>query len=792
MAGNKILYKRLSSQTSALLGAGGVRFDPAGTYARTMLQKDSPTRVESGIVIRSGCTGYDCAVKMGMYEVPCNILCRQSSNGFGVAYGDIPIEGSEVWVLLRRGSYSVGWILGVIPRANHLASNDTEQARVVHPHYPNGYMSPFDDNSAYNLAYIDPQYSAKLYANANRPGDVHPGESVVENENHVGVLNSMYAVEVTGGNSFIRVDRIDDEIRMRSTNFTKWTDEQAVSEFNDGGYISAEGREYSYQGERLGDHGLSGQELKGPEDIVGKEPRARTKFWKGFLGNLFSWFVIRPGMKTKQKTTADTGLVSVHASQAGNLMVRSVGGVSLERYDRIPVPYRAKQPWDPSGDRETETTHMPLRQFVTNDPHARALEESSKMAWEQASMYRRFDELKKDFITLQEKDISGNISNSDGDPPGSSELNLSGYSGRRAGVFVGDDGSLILRDAWGSEVVMLGGNVLINTPGNVITTANRDIVSIARQGVIIRGTDAAEISSEEKNVRIHARKLVAIAGGTNKTSGGVLIESLAESATLNAKEAAGDEASVNGVVIRSEDSHVSIAGKNSYVLGKDAVFVSGGDDDKTRNGSIFIDGENVVLTGSSGVMNVCGDTSMSVVSGTAMMMASKTAVVAGRKSAMVVSDNKIPKEWVPTKVGDLYSLLDTMQTLFDTLQPDSVIEPFSWKNQVENALFTFRTSVQAKTNKGIEPWKGNSKFTLYEPWWQVMVSMKDPMATGKPHHPDSESIHGSMSWPYLEARQTGQFMAIAPKNLYKGYPIERDKLEDREEPQPLGMKYFTV
>lgn len=790
--GNKILYKRLAAQNSALLGAGGVRFDPAGTYARTALQKDAPTRVESGIVIRSGCGGYDCAVKIGMYEVPCNILSSQSSNGFGVTYGDIPIEGSEVWVLLRRNSYSVGWIIGVIPRANHLAVNNPEQIRVVHPHYPNGYMSPFKDNSAYNLAYIDPQYSAKLYANANRPGDIHPGESVIENENHVGMLNSMYAVELTGGNSFIRVDRIDDEIRMRSTNFTKWTDAQATWEFNDGGYITTEGRGYSYQGERLGDHGLSGQELKGPEDVIGKEPRARTKFWKGFLGNLFSWFVIRPGMKTKQKTTADTGLASIHASQAGNIMVRSVGGVSLERYDRIPVPYRAKQPWDPSGDKEKDVTHMPIRQFVTNDPHARALEQSSKMAWEQASMYKRFDELEKDFVTLQEKDISGKISNSDDDPPGSSELNLSDYSGRRAGVFIGDDGSVIVRDAWGSEIVMLGGNVLINTPGNVITTANKDIVSIARQGVILRGTEAAEISSEEKNVRIHARKTVSIAGGTNKTDGGVLIESLAKSSTLNAKKGAGDEASVCGVVIRSEEACVSLAGKNSYILGQNAVFVTGGDDEKTRNGSIYMNGESVVLTGKNNVMNICGGTTMSVMDGTAIMMAPDTALVAGKKSAMVVSDDKIPKEWVPTKVGDLYNTLDIMQNVFEMLQDDTTIAPFDWKNQVENAVFTFRTSVQAKTNKGIEPWKGNSKFTLYEPWWQVMVGMKDPMATGKPHHPDSQSIHESMSWPYLEARQTGQFIAIAPKNLEKGYPIERDKLEDREEPQPLGMKYFTV
>jgi hypothetical protein len=415
------------------------------------------------------------------------------------------------------------------------------------------------------------------------------------------------------------------------------------------------------------------------------------------------------------------------------------------------------------------------------------------MAWEQASMYKRFDELKKDFSTQQEGDITGTMSNADGDPPGSSELDLSEYKGRRAGVFVGDDGSLILRDAWGSEVVMLGGNIFLNTPGNVITTANRDIVSIARQSAVIRGVSAAEMSSDESCVRIHAKKLVSIAGGTDTESGGVLIESLARSSSLNAGKKAGDKASIGGVVIRSESAGVAISGKSSYVIGKDRVLVSAGDSDKERNGDVFVSGRTVVSSGKETVVSVCGSTGSYMAEDGYSLVSPGSVVVAGRQSAVIFNDDKVPKDWAPVDVKDLYDVLEVSQGISDDMQSSDMLSPFTWRKQVEKAVFSFRSSIEAKTNKGIEPWKPNDAFTLYQPWWQVMVASGDPMASGSPYKPKVGTVHDTACWPYKDSIDSGEFVKVdSPANVEKGYSKSRDGLSDRESMERYGMSEFEV
>lgn len=704
--------------------------------------------------MQSRVAAYDYVCQVGAYQVVCTMLSRGQNMAFGATSCDVLPEGTRVLIYQEHLGDPTGWILGVINLASYLAMNNQNITVPAPMCYEFEDLSPYFDNPAYEPIERDKD-GLRLWASDNRPNDVVPGETAIKNENNCGYGITSYDMTITGGNSFIRIGRIDDEIRMRSTNFTKWTAAQALREFNDAGLISAEGRDYLYQGELLGNEGLVGKKVEKPSETRGLEPRPRTRWWKGFLGNLFSWFAIRPA---KKKGDADIGLASVHVSQAGNVMVRAAGGVSLERYDAIPVPKRLKPEWDPQGDRAKETEILPLKPFVSKDPHAAGLLKSSQMAWAQKIAYQRFDEFKKDFKTENEHQTVA-PSDDDMDPFNSKELPLSSYRGRQAGVFVGDDGSVIIRDAWGSEIVMVGGNICINTSGNVITTANRNVVSVAGDGMELRGVKSADFSSDEGHTRIHSPKIVEIAGGTDTSDGGVLIESVSSSSMVNAKEEAGDEAQIGGVVIRSEKAGVSISGDKTYVTGKNNVYITTGTDGKTRTGNVVISGQTVTTTADGFAATLCEE-SVCYLSRSAAILGSNngTAFVQG-KSAMMFNGKQIPITWYP--VDDVPDL-SIFKGAWSALQDSSITKPYSWNELVEKAVFSFRKSVQAKTNTGIEPWRPNSDFCLYEPYWQVMQELGTSTVTATPVTPKPGKIHGSQPWPGKDAMASGRFVTATP------------------------------
>ena len=767
MPENKTLHRSLKtakSLVSSALGLASSLNDPSGWSSRIRQQKPNSYSIEFGMVTRSGVAGYDCSVKIGEYDVPCSILVRQSTNGFGVSEGNIPIEGSTVLVYHKNGDYSSGIILGVVPMSRKATTPEGVIDPVMFQNYPEEATNSYQDNAAYSVPYSGTEgaMSSRLWSNSERYADILPGESFITNENRCGIVTTMYDVELTGGSSFVRISRIDDEIRVRSTNFTKWTSHQAASEFNDGGLISAEGREYSYQGEYLGFEGRSGQGFSTPEETEDHEPRPRTRWWRGFLGNLFSWFAIRPRHTTKE-SDFDVGLASVHVSQAGGIMARSAGGISIERYDQIPVPHRVKAEWDPEGDKEAETQHDALSGFnLGDDPHSVGLLKSSQMAYAQKTAYQRFDELKKDFKTQQESETDS-PGNSDDDPFFSHEVRFDEYKGRKAGLFIGEDGSVIIRDAWGSEIVMEGGDVYINTPGNVVHTANRNVVSLAGNMVVSRGAFGAEITSEN-SVRVQASKNVQIAGGSDSTAGGVLIESLSDkdSFGFQAGEKAGDSAGFYGVVIKGDKSGVSISGKHVRETALETMVLTTGDNGDTRDGFIAIDSGTVVTTAKDAILDVV-ETSGCLVSksGAFLLSDDGSAIVYGGGGAAIINNDLVPAIWVSIEKPDPTQLKE----IWDQLQNSDAATPSDWQNLVTNALFSFRTSGECRVESGLQPWNPPGEFRLYEPYWQVMKDLKSPFVSSKPNNLEWSEVHGSKAWPGTDAIDSGKFVTVSTGDL---------------------------
>lgn len=754
-----------------------MKYDPTGGFARLSLMATSVTRgcIVEGMVIQSRVGSYDCVCKVGVFQVACTMLSRGTNSANGFSSCDLPLEGSRVLIYLENRHDAVGWILGVINRASYIASNN-QNVKIPSPAcYESGDLDPYNDNSAYKLPEEDTEHKIALWANDNRPRDILPGETGIKNENNCGYDITTCAMTITGGDSFIRVDRIDDEIRMRSTNFTKWTINEAIKEFNDAGLISAESREYSYQGEYMGDKDRKQPKYEKPEDLKDKEPRPRVRGWRGFLGNLFSRFIVRA---REDKNDDDQGLASMHVSQAGNVMLRAAGGISLERYDSIPVPHRLKEEWDPQGDKEIDVTHEGFKPFNITDPHAMGLIKSSKMAWDQKTAYQRFDELKKDFKVQQESETK-ELEDEDKDPFGSKEEKFKEFKGRKAGVFVGDDGSVIIRDAWGSEIVMVGGNICINTSGNILMNANRNIVSVAGEGAVTRGVKCADFTSDEGHVHIQAPKTVQIAGGSDKSSGGVLIESLATESRVMAGEKYGDVADIGGVVIRSEKAAVSVSGKKTYMTGLDDIYIVGGDDGATRDGNVIINGKNTIMTASDIAAMVIESSSCLVTRDSVIVGSHTGSVLVAGKSSSIFSGKQVPTTW--HDVGDKPDL-SKIKDIWKVFQKSNIIAPYNWQNLVKNAVFSFRKSIDARTNTGIEPWRPNGSFSVYEPYWQVMKELGVKTVESEPVTPKPEAVHGSKCWPGVAAFNAGKFVTVTTGAINiesdKAISKKRDSLKD--------------
>jgi len=771
----------LKALAGATSGAFYPAHDPTGSAGRAGICAPRPAYISEGIVVQSRVGAFDCLCKVGEYQVACTMLSKNSNCSFGTADAALPEEGSRVLIYQPKIGDGTGWILGVINRGSYLDMHN-QSIEIPLPRCYENALDAYHENAVYSVPEGDKD-AFTLWASDNRVSDLLPGESAVKNENNCGYDITSYSMTITGGDSFIRVDRIDDEIRMRSTDYTRWSSHTAEREFNDGGLISSEGRNYVYQGEWLGNEGLAGEGS-------GTVPRPRTRWWKGFLGNIFSWFVVRPKKDPQKKN--DDGLVSIHVSQAGQVMARAAGGVSIERYDAIPVPDRIKEPWDPEGDKETEAQHDALVGFnIGDDPHAVGLLKSSQMAYAQKLAYQRFDELKKDFKVQEEKDVK-KPGNNDEDPFFSHELRLSEYQGRKAGLFIGEDGSVIIRDAWGSEIVMVGGNIYLNTQGSVVSSANGSIVSIAGQTVAMRGTKGADVTADNGCVHIQSKNVVEIAGGSDDTDGGVLIESLSKGSYVNAPAEAGDTAVVHGVVIKSEKAGVCLSGENTYVNALKNVIVTGGGTGDKRDGNVIIDGENTIITAAKTAGMIVETSSCLVTKDTALLGSSDGSALVAGHSAMIVNGDQIPILWDSM---DEEVDLSKIKDFWDVLQDSNIVRPFDWDNLTDNAVFSFRTSSELGTDRGLSPWQQNG-FKLYEPYWQVMKGMGVSTVVAEPVKPEAEKVHKSMCWPGSKAVESGKFVTVSAGDLnVAGENADsktRESLKMSVELRERPMSSFTV
>ena len=777
---NKQLTKRMARRGAAATGLTG-QSDPYSDIFFNKILTNRHARVVEGIVARSGAGSYDVEVCVfGPLKYVCNMLVPCNSNTFGYSTAALPVEGTKVLVLIPDISTKRGYILGILPAYD----GTTQQGQPGNSDTPVvAKRSLADDKTGLDFAssYTSPvqnaKYINKLLCNALRPVDMVPGEFAIQNENDCGLYCSMFSASITSGLAYLKASRWDDTVRISCRTFQQFSSQGSVQSYNDNGYIDKEEKVSIYQNERLGKNGLFGGAYQvSEEDEKGKNyyvqnksalqtAKARIKSFVGFVGNLISKFVLRPDNTidtlTMDSTPKDEGVSHINIDGSGTTRVRSVGGISLERYDRIPVPHRLKQAWDPEGDNEIQPQDLKPYNW-DDDDKMRPVQLTDAIAWEHGQEYKRFDEHSNDFYTPEENDLNSPKSVYDPEVTASEPVDLEKTDKKRSGIFLNPDGSIVIRDNWGSEIVMSGGDITITAKEDIKITTPKSIAVLGKN-VAVDADSGIDMAAE--SVTQYAEDNFFIQGR------GILLDSTATNvAWANHKK--GSDTYAEGITLRAKDSGVATVANYIHEHATENIGIITGDEE--RQGRVSISTEDVYIRGNSFLVN---DNSLITNMWNDIIIYGESILNAAEDSWTTIRGNQIlVAVWGDMKESPIAQLSEYAKSYYDTIGEYDWFAPFVFEDDLENRAFTFRSSQQADA----------MQIVFIQPSWDTTWSYDTSRDAGsyeewEPFELEDVPDAYKKSWPGNDKLKEKDYATIQLVNIQDGISKARSSLVDKTE-----------
>lgn len=705
-----------------------------------------------GLVVRAGIGSYDCEVVVeGGRTLVCSVLSSALSPIYGVSEASVPVPGSCVLVYappagLLRLRVTRGVILGVLPdaMAHGLSTSDSASVKkVADTEFPEGGVAQFTESGPAAVA-SDKNYPYKGEFQCGRPHDMVPGEYGLLNHAGSGVVIGALSATVKGSEmASVRCSALDDQVRVTSGHFRHISAAGCEEIYNDGGYVTAESFVSMYHHERLGLSELGQAAFKwSPVNQQAAAERssgvsqlkptqtAKKRYYKysGYLGDIVNVFVASPDMdkdvEEMRSPGKDSGLLHYHVDSSGRFTMRSAGGILLERYDRIPVPKRTHYAWDPSGDKAEEwpADKKPFSMPVA-DAMASGLVLADMAAWWDSQAYSRFMQFGEDFSLQSQADMKCPANRYDLYGRGTEEFQK--YDLRHSYMGLLPNGSIVLRDAWGSEIVMADGRITFNAASNIEIRSGSSVVVLGGDDVVAKAYNSIDLSATKKDVRVKAEGNMQLVSMKR----GVLVQSKAAGdADPSVWDKPGEDLQSAGVVIKADASSVVAAGMRAVVQGVEGVHVAAFDGKKPK-GAIVLAGTQVSAVASDSVVATAKGTSGLVLDSGNAVVCAPVVMTVGATSATDVAGNRFMLG-VPVEAPDnLYARV--VFTCKD--QSQQYLNRIDWLNPVPPTAFStvsfrFRTPEQYGTDKdsGIS----GGAFRIYEPAWAAMAEAKRPTLKG--------------------------------------------------------------
>lgn len=409
----------------------------------------------------------------------------------------------------------------------------------------------------------------------------------------------------------------DSYVRLAAANHDFWSNSADKQIRNDEGELIETEQHYMYPWEAMGayaasttvtkDHAADTCQFKEP--VARKEPLhddqepfARVRVEHGYSGQGGRRTVCVPpaqsGIRQSGNVTAkDVGVFEEFIAGDGAYYMRSAKSVVIAKRPAIATARKKLNPEATTGDSAANGNYKFSNQFGDGPAHKVT---SPKLQAGDNSSLQQLCSLQdvfshgfnwkslhaqhyhaKDFDTPSEEDLKFN-SNSDVlnfdqlsggkshlPPPQSTETHVDSrygdvkYFKNCSYLAFPDDGGIVLGDGHGGELVLSGGNVYLNCPGDVWINPGRNVNLWAGDDVNVRARKSVDIVASEADVRLKAEKNMQLLAG-NSGTGGVLIESKGTGAN-DFTNNVGEAVISSGILLRAMQSTVATAAKDLYL-----------------------------------------------------------------------------------------------------------------------------------------------------------------------------------------------------------------------------------
>lgn len=759
-----------------------------------------------GIVTRADAGLYNIMVNIGSREITCIMAVSSINPYLGVCDCNIPTVGSRVLVYSPSASMGTAVILTVLPSANLISSADKDG------NLPEQLTDALDGEPG-KSAKTEKVYQniiagsgATIDASTGRPAEIFPGNRAWLNEQGVGVaILNVLAMLRGSERAKITVSAIDDAVRVISGYYQHINAQGTDQIYNDGGFLTREVSGTSYQCEKSGHNDYGSKLFKDREkgDPASARygfaedkiiPKKRFQLFLGHLGDLVNFFIAKPDPEQNPEKSdtdsKDQGLLQTHIDSSGRAIVRSAAGISLQRDDHIPVPKKKHEPWDPEGnkmeDASVELTAKGPFKWDENYPYARSLQLRDALAYRNMQAIQRLSDQDKDYYLPEEEDLD--TPDDEYDKQGKGKEDYKKNANRKACINIEDDGSIILRDAWGTELIMGGGNITINCAGDIHERSGKSIVQLAGHDIITKARKSVDITATDNDVRVKANTNLHMVAEGRDGGGGVLIESKADGiVAFNGK---GEATNSKGIIFKAKDSEIYMQANTLHASGKKAIKIETFDEDGENFGDIIIAAKNIYSNAKNNIMLTTGDETSLLLTSRQAILSANTAMIAGGNSLVLTRG---AKAWIPFQEIDITSnpyetLKAGTENLYNSIQTSTAwLAPYGPEARAD-IQFTYRSSNEYGTLSASEVY-GASKFMVYQASWAYLASIKDPLIGGTVETWEGNSIEDTYPWPGKEACDGTAYVKLeSESNINSKTGIAKKRAELKDTPGKL-IKY---
>jgi len=573
------------------------------------------------------------------------VLGSAITGGASVTPHSIPQIGSFVIVVTHQ-AFSVPTIISVVPQEITALSAQKSDWILQHS------GSTAKDDQPHKLA-IEKRANSRVFS-AQRPYDTYQGEWGYTNPLGMAIHMSLgllmaRASDICG----LWMFQADNHMRMAAYSYSFWSALHESVELEDEGENilirksspypwemrglkapgtwvdeSQKGSGFAEDGtDPLWDTNATANRLEPIEvDQVGIP---RITEIGGYPGDLERTVVSCPpqdfeGPETLSNPTNHTGLADRHQYVNGLYSIRTAKGLRLEKYGHIPVPKQLKTPEDPSGDTQEEgfVGEVPYKfagQYGDGDDHdltefdgPNAIAQLyDRMAWEHNKLgmqvLRRHtgdwhipnesdldtfsggEAIDPDLFTPSDRavrDLPKFVSLQVDHRPNSSHK----YFLSRSVIELLDDGSILLEDGYGSQIIMSGGNITLSCSGDVNLQPGRSLNVLAPKDANIRAGESLDLTSSNGDVRVKAERNLHMLGG-NSGEGGILLESRSTELTQDFANKQGTDVQSSGIIMKAENSGILSYAGTHYIRSLNAGSIYLDADDRT--GQVYIGGKGL-------------------------------------------------------------------------------------------------------------------------------------------------------------------------------------------------------